>query len=120
LPLPLYCSCCCCCCWCCQGKKVLELGCGHGLPGILCQLAGATVHYQVRTLLWPLIINCVRDAAMEEQGSLSSCSSSSSPPPPDCLLLVWCISAHLFSFCCVHVDDGGSVCVVACRTSTSR
>jgi hypothetical protein len=28
---------------------VLELGCGHGLPGILCLLAGATVHFQVRT-----------------------------------------------------------------------
>lgn len=29
-----------------QGKRVLELGCGHGLPGILCLLAGAHVHFQ--------------------------------------------------------------------------
>ena len=27
---------------------MLELGCGHGLPGILCMLAGALVHLQVR------------------------------------------------------------------------
>lgn len=29
-----------------QGKRVLELGCGHGLPGVLCLLAGAEVHFQ--------------------------------------------------------------------------
>lgn len=29
-----------------QSLKVLELGCGHGLPGILCLLAGAEVHFQ--------------------------------------------------------------------------
>lgn len=25
---------------------MLELGCGHGLPGVLCLLAGAEVHFQ--------------------------------------------------------------------------
>lgn len=30
-----------------QGKRVLELGCGHGMPGILAMLAGAEVHFQV-------------------------------------------------------------------------
>ena len=30
------------------GKRVLELGCGHGLPGIIPLLAGAQVHFQVR------------------------------------------------------------------------
>ena len=29
-----------------QGLRVLELGCGHGLPGVLCLLAGAEVHFQ--------------------------------------------------------------------------
>ncbi len=31
-----------------QGKRVLELGCGHGLPGILALMCGAEVHFQVR------------------------------------------------------------------------
>ncbi|KAG2452383.1 hypothetical protein HYH02_002629 [Chlamydomonas schloesseri] len=29
-----------------QGKKVLELGCGHGLPGIVALMGGAEVHFQ--------------------------------------------------------------------------
>mmetsp|Transcript_29020 Transcript_29020/g.64017 ORF Transcript_29020/g.64017 Transcript_29020/m.64017 type:complete len:307 (-) Transcript_29020:2360-3280(-) len=29
-----------------QGKRVLELGCGHGLPGMLALMAGADVHFQ--------------------------------------------------------------------------
>lgn len=29
-----------------QPLRVLELGCGHGLPGLLCLLAGAEVHFQ--------------------------------------------------------------------------
>lgn len=35
-----------------HGKRVLELGCGHGLPGILCMLAGAEVVFHVRVCIW--------------------------------------------------------------------
>ena len=28
------------------GKRVLELGCGHGLPGIVALINGAEVHFQ--------------------------------------------------------------------------
>jgi Lysine methyltransferase len=31
-----------------HGLRVIELGCGHGLPGIVCALAGAEVCFQVR------------------------------------------------------------------------
>ncbi len=32
------------------GMRVIELGCGHGLPGIVCALAGAEVCFQVGML----------------------------------------------------------------------
>lgn len=38
-----------------QGKKVLELGCGHGLPGVLCASLGMEAHFQasVSSMLIP-------------------------------------------------------------------
>ncbi|KXZ43892.1 hypothetical protein GPECTOR_78g80 [Gonium pectorale] len=45
-----------------QGKKVLELGCGHGLPGIVALMCGADVHFQdynpqvLRRLTMPNVI----------------------------------------------------------------
>jgi predicted nicotinamide N-methyase len=30
-----------------RGMRVMELGCGHGLPGIVCALSGAEVCFQV-------------------------------------------------------------------------
>ncbi|GIL79487.1 hypothetical protein Vretimale_18370 [Volvox reticuliferus] len=50
-----------------NGKRVLELGCGHGLPGILALMSGAEVHFQdynqevLRRLTIPNVIaNMVR------------------------------------------------------------
>ncbi|EFJ45855.1 hypothetical protein VOLCADRAFT_105747 [Volvox carteri f. nagariensis] len=46
-----------------QGKKVLELGCGHGLPGVLALMCGAEVHFQdynqevIRRLTIPNVIS---------------------------------------------------------------
>jgi hypothetical protein len=37
-----------------QGKAVIELGCGHGLPGIVAALGGASeVHFQVCLMCLP-------------------------------------------------------------------
>lgn len=33
-----------------QVSRVLELGCGHGMPGIMFQMGGAEVHFQVNML----------------------------------------------------------------------
>ena len=30
-----------------SSKRALELGCGHGLPGIIAAMAGMQVHFQV-------------------------------------------------------------------------
>ena len=43
------------------GKRVLELGCGQGLPGIVPLLAGAEVHFQARhpgTPSWAISTLC--------------------------------------------------------------
>ena len=40
------------------GKRVLELGCGHGLPGIVPLLAGADVHFQASPCRYILFMHC--------------------------------------------------------------
>ncbi len=37
-----------------QDKKVLEIGCGHGIPGIYILLCGAEVHFQDYVITLPL------------------------------------------------------------------
>jgi len=55
------------------GKKVLELGCGHGLPGIYALKCGSTVHFQdfnsevIEQLTIPNVIaNCFSLAKLDE------------------------------------------------------
>eukprot|EP00892_Ulva_mutabilis_P011712 jgi/Ulvmu1/8913/UM005_0004.1 len=53
-----------------QGKRVLELGCGHGLPGVLCMLAGAQVvfHDLNRGVIeMATVANVVRNMTMHGQ-----------------------------------------------------
>ncbi len=56
------------------GKRVLELGCGHGLPGIIPLLAGAQVHFQVRGL-----ISCVHGTAPWLQLHANGCMLATAP-----------------------------------------
>jgi hypothetical protein len=77
--------------------RVLELGCGHGLPGLLCLLAGADVDFQdynaevLEQLTWPNVqanlasaevVAAVRRAVVVGSGSGDSSSSAALPPPP--------------------------------------
>lgn len=66
------------------GMRVLELGCGHGVPGIICALLGAQVCFQdfnpeaLTTLAAPnLFLNMSRNP-LQTQGSTPDGSSSSS------------------------------------------
>lgn len=35
-----------------RGQKVIELGCGHGIPGLVALSQGAEVHFQVGCFFW--------------------------------------------------------------------
>ena len=67
-----------------SGKRVLELGCGHGLPGIVALINGAEVHFQVSIPPWnPSVkVMSLRPLSTHWSSDIHSGPAPCSPLPP--------------------------------------
>ena len=57
-----------------HGTRVLELGCGHGLPGILMMLAGCDVHFQASGLKCDPVASQANSENFARQSCVLDCS----------------------------------------------
>ncbi|KAK9805883.1 hypothetical protein WJX73_000781 [Symbiochloris irregularis] len=67
-----------------QGHKVIELGCGHGIPGIVALLAGAAVDFQdynAEVLSRLTCPNVAANCTSSDQAGTSTASAESCFPP---------------------------------------